>query len=105
MDDMADMPADMPADAMDDMAAAAAGGFGVPECDDFIKMYKCVIEKTPEAGKAAAQQGLEAMEKGWKQVAAGGEAAKAALKTACETASKGVKEGWKAVPAYADCLK
>jgi hypothetical protein len=49
-------------------APAAAGGTGVPECDDmYAKVEKCLAEKVPEAQRAAMtaafKQGKEQMMK------------------------------------------
>ncbi len=69
----------------DDKKAAGGGGeIGVKECDDYIKMWKDCY-KDP-AAKAAAQPGLDAMVKAWKDAAAAGGAQKDALATGCKTA-------------------
>ncbi|HTJ83370.1 MAG TPA: hypothetical protein VL400_16740 [Polyangiaceae bacterium] len=64
----------------------AAGGdeIGVKECDEYIKTWKDCY-KDP-AAKAAAQPGLDAMVKAWKDAAAQGGAAKDALGAGCKQA-------------------
>jgi hypothetical protein len=72
------------AKADDKKAAGGEGEIGVKECDDYIKTWKDCY-KDP-AAKAAAQPGLDAMTKAWKDAAAQGGAAKDALKTGCKQA-------------------
>jgi len=63
---------------------AGGGEIGVKECDDYIKMWNDCY-KDP-AAKSAAQPGLDAMTKAWKDAAAQGGAAKDALATGCKQA-------------------
>jgi hypothetical protein len=57
---------------------------GVKECDDYIKEWQNCY-KDPSM-KAAAQPGLDAMVKAWKDAAAQGPAARSALASGCKTA-------------------
>jgi hypothetical protein len=73
--------------------APAGGGdkIGVAECDDFVTKYaKCINEKVPEAARAGAQQGMDAMVKGFKDMAAG--PGKDGLAAACKSALDATKQ-------------
>jgi hypothetical protein len=59
-----------------------AGGTGVEVCDKLVANYEACLSKLPDAAKGAAQQGLDAMKKGFKE----GAADKGALETACKAA-------------------
>jgi hypothetical protein len=64
-----------------------AAGFGVPECDDYIKKYEaCITEKVPEAGRAMIRQQLDATRAQWQQAASTAEG-KAGLAAGCKMAS------------------
>src|SRR5262245_57674911 len=64
-------------------ATVAAGDFGVPECDSFMKKWvACVDDKVPEAARAQYRQSIEAAKTGWKQAASTPEG-KASLAQAC----------------------
>ena len=50
--------------------AVAAGDFGVPACDQYMRKYlACVDSKVPEAGRAAMRQSFEHARAAWKQAA------------------------------------
>jgi hypothetical protein len=83
-------------DAKADAPAGGADKIGVPECDTFIENYsKCINEKVPEAARAGAQTGMEAMVKGFKDMAAG--PGKDQLAAACKTASDTTKQSMSAM--------
>jgi hypothetical protein len=90
----ADAPAEeKKADAAPAGDAPAGGGdkIGVAECDDFVTKYaKCINEKVPEAARAGAQQGMDAMVKGFKDMAAG--PGKDGLAAACKSALDATKQ-------------
>ena len=50
--------------------AVAAGDFGVPACDQYMRKYiACVDSKVPEAGRAMMKQSFEHSRAAWKQAA------------------------------------
>jgi hypothetical protein len=78
-------------------ASVAAGDFGVPECDEYMKKYlACIESKVPEAGRAAMKQALEQQKAAWKAAAATPEG-RTGLATGCKAASDQTKT---AVQAY-----
>jgi hypothetical protein len=51
-------------------APVAAGDFGVPACDQYMRKYlACVDTKVPESGRAAMRQSFEYARAAWKQAA------------------------------------
>ena len=66
--------------------AGPAGGFGVAECDDYIKKYTACIDKLAPAAQSASRQVLDQSRAAWKQ-AASTEQGKAALAATCKAAS------------------
>jgi hypothetical protein len=66
--------------------ASPAPGFGVPECDDYIKKYSSCIDKLAPAAQGASRQALEQSRAAWKQ-AASTDQGKAALAASCKAAS------------------
>jgi hypothetical protein len=78
-------------------ASVAAGDFGVPECDEYMRKYlACIDSKVPEAGRAAMKQALEQQKAAWKQAAATPEG-RSSLATGCKAAADQTKT---AVQAY-----
>ena len=74
-------------------ATTASGGgdaIGVQECDDYIKKMTACLEKLPGPAKAASEPAFKQMRDSWKQTAASGAAAKAALQTGCKAALDGL---------------
>ena len=50
--------------------AMAAGDFGVPACDAYMRKYvACVDSKVPEQGRAMMRQSIEQTKAAWKQAA------------------------------------
>ena len=48
----------------------AAGDFGVPACDQYMRKYlACIDSKVPEAGRAMMRQSMEQTKTAWKQAA------------------------------------
>jgi hypothetical protein len=75
----------------------AAGDFGVPECDEYMKKYlACIESKVPEAGRAMLKASLDQQKAAWKQGASTPEG-RAALATGCKAAADQTKA---AVAAY-----
>lgn len=73
--------------------AAAAGGTGVAECDDYInKVMACINEKVPEAGRAAAQAGMDQVKKSWESIPDKGQ-----LGAACKMAMDQAKSTYAAM--------
>jgi hypothetical protein len=68
----------------------AAGDFGVPECDEYMKKYAACIEKMPEAARGPAKQGLDQTKAAWQQAASTAEG-KAAMAQSCKQASETAK--------------
>jgi hypothetical protein len=54
------------------MPTVAAGDFGVPECDTYMKKYMACMEskKVPETARAMMRQQLDQTRAAWKQAAA-----------------------------------
>jgi hypothetical protein len=51
--------------------AVAAGDFGVPECDQYMKKYlACIDTKVPDMLRPTLKQALEQSKAAWKQAAA-----------------------------------
>jgi hypothetical protein len=68
--------------------AVAAGEFGVPECDSYMKKYiACVDSKVPEAARAMMRQQLDQTKAAWKQAAATPQG-KAGLAMGCQQADQ-----------------
>ena len=64
----------------------AATGFGVAECDDYMKKYLACIDKLAPAAQPQARAMLEQSRDAWKQAASTTEG-KAALASTCKSAS------------------
>ena len=72
--------------------AVAAGDFGVPACDQYMRKYMaCVDSKVPEAGRAMMRQSLEQTKAAWKQAAAT-QQGRDGLAMACAQAETGAKQ-------------
>jgi len=69
------------------LPAVAAGDFGVPECDAYMKKYLACIEKAPEAARAMMRQQLDQNKAVWKQAAATPQG-KAAMASGCTQADQ-----------------
>lgn len=77
-------------------AAASDGGFGVAECDQYVKKYlACVDSKVPEAARAMVRQSLDQTKASWKQAAATPQG-KAGLASACTQADANSKQAMQA---------
>ena len=63
-----------------------ATGFGVAECDDYIKKYSACIDKLAPSAQAANRDALERSRAAWKQ-AASTEQGRAALAASCKASS------------------
>ncbi len=71
--------------------SVAAGDFGVPECDEYMKKYVACIEgKVPEAGRASMKQALDAQKAAWQQAASTPEG-RSGLAMGCKAASDQAK--------------
>lgn len=81
----AEKPADAPAD-------AAAGEIGVAECDNYLKAVRECMGKLPAAAQTQFETGIKSALDSWKQLAAGGDAAKSALSQACKQAVEASKQ-------------
>jgi hypothetical protein len=76
--------------------SVAAGDFGVPECDDYMKKYiACVDSKVPDAARPAMKQSLDQVKAAWKQ-AASTPTGKAGLAAACTQALGVAKQSFAA---------
>ncbi len=70
----------------------AAGDFGVPECDAFMKKYlACIDSKVPEAVRGPLKQAFDQQKAAWKQAAATPQG-KAALASGCTQAEASAKQ-------------
>ncbi len=70
----------------------AAGDFGVPECDSYMKKYvACLDSKVPEAMRAPLKQAFDQQKAAWKQAAATPEG-RAALATGCTQAETAARQ-------------
>jgi steroid delta-isomerase-like uncharacterized protein len=72
--------------------AAAAGDIGVAECDNYLKTVRECMGKLPEQAQAQFETGIKSALDSWKQLAAGGDEAKAALAQACKQAVEASKQ-------------
>lgn len=51
-------------------APLQATGFGVPECDNYIRLYlECIEAKVPASARGLVRESLEGTRKGWQQAA------------------------------------
>jgi hypothetical protein len=76
--------------------AVAAGDFGVPECDRYMKNYMaCIDAKVPEAARAMLRQALDQSKAAWKQAAATAQG-RANLASACTQAEAAAKQSMQA---------
>ena len=77
-------------------AAVAAGDFGVPECDSYMKKYMaCIDSKVPKEMQGMVRQGLDQTKEAWKKAAATPEG-KAGLTAACTQAEAAAKQAMSA---------
>ncbi|HVO12918.1 MAG TPA: hypothetical protein VMX54_19420 [Vicinamibacteria bacterium] len=76
----------------DNVMTVAAGDFGVPECDSYMKKYlACIDSKVPEMARAPLKQALDQQKAAWKQAAATPQG-KAALANGCAQAEAASKQ-------------
>ena len=76
----------------DTSLAVAAGDFGVPECDSYMKKYvACIDGKVPEMARGALKQALDQQKAAWKQAASSPQG-KSALATGCTQAEAAAKQ-------------
>ena len=72
--------------------AVAAGDFGVPECDAFMKKYlACIDAKVPDVARLPLKQAFDQQKAAWKQAASTPQG-KAGLVTACTQAEATAKQ-------------
>lgn len=72
--------------------AVAAGDFGVPECDAFMKKYlACIDAKVPDVARLPLKQAFDQQKAAWKQAASTPQG-KAGLVTACTQAEAAAKQ-------------
>lgn len=89
---MAAQPAATAPGAMGGATSIAAGDFGVPACDRYMRNYSaCVDSKVPEAARATMKQQMQQTHLSWKQAASTPEG-RAALTTACTQADAAAKQ-------------
>jgi len=85
-----------PAAGGDTSLTVAAGDFGVPECDSYMKKYiACVDSKVPEMARGALKQALDQQKAAWKQAASTPQG-KSALATGCTQAEAAAKQSMSA---------
>jgi len=77
----------------DKPATADAPSFGVEVCDKLIATTQACLAAMPEVARGPAQEGWTKSLEAWKQVAAGGDAAKAQLEQTCKQALEASKTG------------
>lgn len=69
-------------------APLQATGFGVPECDNYLRLYlECIDSKVPEIARGPVREALEATRKGWQEAAATAEG-RAGLVAGCTAATE-----------------
>lgn len=72
--------------------AVAAGDFGVPECDEYVRKYlACIDGKVPEAARGMLKQSLDQTRDAWKKAAATPQG-RAGLTAGCTQAMTGAKQ-------------
>jgi len=80
----------------DNTLMVAAGDFGVPECDSYMRKYlACIDSKVPEMARAPLKQALDQQKAAWKQAAATPQG-KAALASGCSQAEAASKQSMSA---------
>ena len=109
MDDMME-PAtdDMMEPAMDMAMDAMAGGedfgkIGVPECDEYLKVFKCYLGKMPAAAQGPTKAAFAKTVAAYKKMASG--PAKASLGKSCKMAMDAWSKAVSKMPQYKDCFK
>ena len=74
----------------------AAGDFGVPECDSYMKKYlACIDAKVPDAVRVPFKQAFDQQKAAWKQ-AASTEQGRAGLAMGCTQAEAAAKQSMSA---------
>ncbi len=113
MDDM--MEPDMDAmdkmepamDAMDKMDAMAGGDdlgkIGVPECDAYLKVFKCYLGKMPAAAQGPTKAAFAKTVETYKKMASG--PGKASLAKTCKMSMDAWAKAVSKMPQYKDCFK
>ena len=85
-----------PAPAPASQPAAGGAGFGVAECDDYIKKYTaCIDSKVPESARAMVKTQLDQTKAAWQQAASTADG-KAALASGCKQATEMAKTSMQA---------
>ncbi len=78
------------------LSTTAAGEFGVPECDSYMRKYKaCLDSKVPENVKAMLQSTFDQTAAAWRQAAATPQG-KAGLATGCVQAESMARQSMSA---------
>ena len=74
------------------LSTLAAGDFGVPACDQYMRKYMaCIDSKVPDQGRAMMRQSLEQTKMQWKQAASTPQG-RDGLATACTQAEAAAKQ-------------
>lgn len=80
---------------------------GIAECDEYLKVYKCYLDKLPAAGKEAAEKAFSQMVDGWKKgldAAMDAAPAKEAIAKGCTQALEAFKKAMAENPMAKDCF-
>lgn len=76
--------------------SVTAPPIGIAACDEYVERFKrCMMDKVPEPARAGMQQALDATVKGWKDAAAGPNAA--ALESSCRMANDAARQAMSAM--------
>jgi hypothetical protein len=69
-------------------APLQATGFGVPECDNYLRLYlECIDSKVPEMVRGQVRDGFEQTRKAWQEIATTAEG-RASLAAGCTQATE-----------------
>jgi hypothetical protein len=76
---------------------------GVVECDELIRLYKCIQSNAPPASRAAISKGYRTMIQAFRKMAANTATRKSVAKT-CTTVVKAMRKSAKSIPLYKGCF-
>ncbi|MFH2006418.1 MAG: hypothetical protein ABI333_07525 [bacterium] len=88
--------------------ASVRGELGLPECDEFLQMYRCYLGKIPAAASGAAQSALQSTAAAWKTMLAtsrNNPAARRSLIRGCRMALDAWKKAMRSNPMARGCLR
>lgn len=86
-------------------AARGATRVGVPSCDEYVRIYRCMVSRLPTAAQGSAAKAVERMVTAWRDVLRqGGRTARENLAKGCARAVTAVRSGLAKSPKFAACV-